>query len=239
MPRTFIAAVLAVLTLAFALPSIARADDDKPIKAHFICGGCCHDYLHQREIIPKGISARANVEWTIAYDSDKGTKKLNPVYDNPNWYKGFDVIIHDECDADVKDLNVINNTILKPHKDGLPGVVLHCGMHCYRSEGWPKVDDPVVRVPDFKAPGIAPGSRSRSLLLTRKAQSRKGWKIGRRSTRNFTTTSPATFWKRLIPWPAANKAILKRTASRTISTTSSSGPIFTTAKQGFRHNHRS
>ena len=27
-------------------------------------------------------------------------------------------------------------TILKPHKDGLPGVVLHCGMHCYRTEGW-------------------------------------------------------------------------------------------------------
>src|SRR5258705_515720 len=26
--------------------------------------------------------------------------------------------------------------ILKPHKDGLPGVVLHCGMHCYRTKGW-------------------------------------------------------------------------------------------------------
>ncbi|HWE00802.1 MAG TPA: discoidin domain-containing protein [Tepidisphaeraceae bacterium] len=142
MPRTFLAAVLAALTLAFALPALAKAEDDKPIKALFICGGCCHDYLHQREIIPRGISARANVEWTIAYDSDKGTKKLNPVYDNPDWYKGFDVIIHDECDADVKDLNVINNTILKPHKDGLPGVVLHCGMHCYRSEGWPKVVTP-------------------------------------------------------------------------------------------------
>ncbi|MCE9530224.1 MAG: ThuA domain-containing protein, partial [Planctomycetes bacterium] len=28
--------------------------------------------------------------------------------------------------------------ILKPHREGLPGVVLHCGMHCYRSEGFPK-----------------------------------------------------------------------------------------------------
>ena len=27
-------------------------------------------------------------------------------------------------------------TILKPHQDGLPGVVLHCGMHSYRTEGW-------------------------------------------------------------------------------------------------------
>ena len=32
--------------------------------------------------------------------------------------------------------------ILKPHRDGLPGVVLHCGMHSYRSEGWPDQDTP-------------------------------------------------------------------------------------------------
>ncbi len=94
------------------------------------------------KIIPEGISARANVQWTIAYENDRGTKKLNPVYENPDWYKGFDIIVHDECSADVKDLNIIENTILKPHKDGLPAVVLHCGMHCYRSEGWPKVITP-------------------------------------------------------------------------------------------------
>src|SRR5438309_2225316 len=27
---------------------------------------------------------------------------------------------------------------LKPHKDGLPGVILHCGMHSYRSTDWNK-----------------------------------------------------------------------------------------------------
>jgi type 1 glutamine amidotransferase len=32
--------------------------------------------------------------------------------------------------------------ILAPHKAGLPSVVLHCGMHCYRTEGWPKVVTP-------------------------------------------------------------------------------------------------
>jgi type 1 glutamine amidotransferase len=35
----------------------------------------------------------------------------------------------------VKDEKVIER-ILKPHKDGLPGVVLHCGMHSYRTDGW-------------------------------------------------------------------------------------------------------
>lgn len=124
-------------------PLMGRAaEEDKPIKALFICGGCCHDYLHQKDIITKGISARANVEWTIAYDTDKSTGHLNPIYQNPDWAKGFDVVVHDECSADVKDLDVINNTILKAHKEGLPAVVLHCAMHCYRSEGWPKAVTP-------------------------------------------------------------------------------------------------
>ena len=73
----------------------------------------------------------------IAYDPDSGTKHLNPVYEKDDWAKGFDVVVHDECSADVKDLKVIDR-ILKPHREGLPAVVLHCGMHCYRSEGWPK-----------------------------------------------------------------------------------------------------
>lgn len=126
----------------FAAPVVSRAADDKPIKALFICGGCCHDYLHQKDIITKGISERAKVEWTIAYDKDTGTKHLNPVYENKDWAKGFDVIVHDECSADVKDLDVINNTILAPHRDGLPAVVLHCGMHSYRSAGWPEALTP-------------------------------------------------------------------------------------------------
>ena len=34
--------------------------------------------------------------------------------------------------------STVIDRILKPHREGLPAVVLHCGMHCYRSEGWPK-----------------------------------------------------------------------------------------------------
>ena len=128
-------------TTFLGLANTARAEDEKPIRALFVCGGCCHDYMKQKDIITQGISARANVVWTIAYDPDKGTKHLNPVYENPDWAKNFDVIVHDECTADVTDMPIIDN-ILKPHKEGLPGVVLHCGMHCYRSAGWPKVITP-------------------------------------------------------------------------------------------------
>jgi type 1 glutamine amidotransferase len=113
----------------------------KPIRALLVLGGCCHDYARQKDLLTQGISARAPVEWTVAYDPDTSTQHLNPVYQNPDWAKGFDVVVHDECSADVKDLAMIDR-ILKPHAEGLPAVVLHCGMHCYRSEGWPKVVTP-------------------------------------------------------------------------------------------------
>jgi type 1 glutamine amidotransferase len=136
-----IASVAALLTQPRAARGATQNQDEKPIKALLILGGCCHDYKAQQTILKEGIEARANVDVTIAYDPDKGTKHLNPVYEKADWYKGYDVVIHDECSADVKDLEMIER-ILKPHRDGLPGVVLHCGMHSYRSEGWPDKDTP-------------------------------------------------------------------------------------------------
>ena len=107
----------------------------KPIRALLVLGGCCHDYAHQKDILARGISARAHVEWTVAYDPDTSKDHRNPVYAEPDWANGFDVVVHDECSSAVRDPRTIE-TILKPHKDGLPGVVLHCAMHCYRTDGW-------------------------------------------------------------------------------------------------------
>jgi type 1 glutamine amidotransferase len=140
------AAFLSVCSLLVV--GTARAQDDKPIRALLVLGGCCHDYKKQQDLITKGVSGKANVSWSIAYDPDTGTKHMNPVYEKDDWYKGFDVVVHDECTADVKDLKVIDR-VLKPHKDGLPAVVLHCGMHSYRSEGWPKA------TPWFEFTGLA------------------------------------------------------------------------------------
>lgn len=131
-----VAALVAVSLLGTESRGAAPADA-KPVKALLVIGGCCHDYKKQQELLTKGISARANVQWTVAYDPDATTKHLNPVYEKDDWAKGFDVVVHDECSADVKDLKVVER-ILKPHKEGLPGVVLHCGMHSYRTEGFPK-----------------------------------------------------------------------------------------------------
>jgi type 1 glutamine amidotransferase len=118
------------------LDTVAQAQEPpRPIRALLVTGGCCHDYGRQKDLLTRGISRRAHVEWTVAYDRDTTTRHKNPIYDNPDWAKGFDVVVHDECSSDVRDMAAIES-ILRPHKDGLPGVVLHCAMHCYRTEGW-------------------------------------------------------------------------------------------------------
>jgi type 1 glutamine amidotransferase len=127
----------------------------KPIRALLVIGGCCHDYKNQKDILAKGIMDRAHVEVVIAYDTDTGTKHLNPVYEKPDWAKDYDVVIHDECCSDVKDLDVINR-ILEPHRAGLPAVVLHCGEHCYRSEGWPKKTTPWFEFTGLASTGHGP-----------------------------------------------------------------------------------
>jgi type 1 glutamine amidotransferase len=142
-----------LLSLAHAAGrDIPAQQTAKPIRALLVLGGCCHDYAAQKDILAKGIAARANVQFTIAYDPDSGTKHVNPVYNNPDWAKDFDVIIHDECCADVKDKTIINR-VLDPHRQGLPGVVLHCAMHSYRTEGWNGKG--VAPTPWFEFTGLA------------------------------------------------------------------------------------
>ncbi len=111
-----------------------RADDKaaaKPLKALLFIGGCCHDYEHQKDVLKSGIEQRANVIVDIVYTPDKGTKYMFEEYKNKDWAKGYDVVIHDECTADVKDVPFVEN-IVNAHRDGVPAVNLHCGMHCYR-----------------------------------------------------------------------------------------------------------
>src|SRR3954469_18877632 len=107
------------------------ADSGKPIHALLVTGGCCHDYEHQKTVLTEGVSARANVQWTIVHEGDGSTSHRISIYEKPDWSKGYDVVVHDECFADVKDKDFVEN-ILKPHRAGLPAVNLHCAMHCYR-----------------------------------------------------------------------------------------------------------
>lgn len=132
---SFRISVLALLFVASTcLHTATRAADEavKPLKVLLVCGGCCHDYTKQKELLKKGLEARANVEVTTHQDPSSGTKSELTIYKNADWAKEYDAIIHDECFADVKDVPFIEG-ILKPHKEGKPAVLLHCAMHCYRS----------------------------------------------------------------------------------------------------------
>lgn len=132
--------VLALITCMQRPESMSWADEPavKPIRALLVLGGCCHDYNTQKELLSAGISERAHVEVIIAHDPDTTTGHLNPVYESPAWSEGFDVVIHDECSSHMTDLGLIDR-ILEPHRKGMPAVILHCGMHSYRSEGYPGI----------------------------------------------------------------------------------------------------
>jgi type 1 glutamine amidotransferase len=125
-------AVLASLTSALVA-------EQKPLRVLIVAGGCCHDYATQKEVLKKGIEARVNAVVEVAYDPNKSTKPLFELFKNPDWGKNYDVVVHDECAADITDQAYVAN-IVNAHKNGLPAVNLHCAMHSYR---WGNYREPV------------------------------------------------------------------------------------------------
>ncbi|MCC9606438.1 discoidin domain-containing protein [Blastopirellula sp. JC732] len=105
----------------------------KPIKALLVTGGCCHDYDSQKNLIKAGLEERALIEVTVVHQGGSTTDTKIPLYQDPNWAKGYDIILHDECFAGVND-PAWTARVLKPHQEGVPGVVIHCAMHCYRDK---------------------------------------------------------------------------------------------------------
>nr|WP_256199335.1 hypothetical protein [Verrucomicrobium spinosum] len=132
--RLFHITSIAALALSVGLaPFLTGAESakPKPLRVLLVTGGCCHDYAKQRLILAEGLSARANIEVEFAHTDDKSTKASFDIYNKADWAKNYDVVIHDECSADVKQQPYVDN-ILNAHKDGVPAVNLHCAMHSYR-----------------------------------------------------------------------------------------------------------
>ena len=136
--------LIALALLAGLTPSLSA--EQKPLRVLVVAGGCCHDYANQKEFLKKGIEARVNATVEVAYVDikakdfkGKATQPIFEVYKNPDWAKNFDVVVHDECAADVTDQAYVAN-IVNAHKNGLPAVNLHCAMHSYR---WGKYGEPV------------------------------------------------------------------------------------------------
>lgn len=122
-------------TLPFVLFAIMAAftADAAPtkLKALLVAGGCCHDYQGQHKVLSDGIQARANVQVDVWWTDDKSTNPPLDIYQDPDWAKGYDVVIHDECAAGNKDLKLFQR-ILDAHQT-IPSVHLHCAMHSFRN----------------------------------------------------------------------------------------------------------
>ena len=126
-----------LVSTSLALHTFA-ADAPKPLKILLVTGGCCHDYAKQKDVLKAGLEARANVIVEHAHSADSTTKPpIEQIYGkpgekpNPDYAKGYDVVIHDECASDQNSPEIIA-AVLQPHVDGIPGVNLHCAMHSYR-----------------------------------------------------------------------------------------------------------
>ena len=121
--------------LTFALVSgtapLADAADVGPLRVLLITGGCCHDYANQKNILKKGLEERANVVVDQVHTADSTTHPALPILGNSDYATGYDLVIHDECAADISDPALVKG-VLKPHRFGMPGVNLHCAMHSYR-----------------------------------------------------------------------------------------------------------
>lgn len=102
-----------------------------PLRVLLVTGGCCHDYATQKDLLKKGLEARAHVHVEHAHSADKSTNPPLEIYGKPNYAKGYDVVIHDECAAKMADVKTVAG-VLAPHRNGIPGVNLHCAMHSYR-----------------------------------------------------------------------------------------------------------
>jgi hypothetical protein len=102
------------------------------INALVVSGGCCHDYALQGRLMMDALSRVLPVDWTLVVQGGRGTRGSMPVYARPDWSKGFDIVIHNECLADLDDPQYIRN-ITAGHRGGPPAVVIHCAMHSYRA----------------------------------------------------------------------------------------------------------
>src|SRR3954470_25012957 len=120
---------LLALVSVFTFALTASAKD--PIRALLITGGCCHEYATQKDVLKKGLESRINIVVDQIHTDDKSTKPPLAILGNPDYAKGYDIVIHDECAADVSDPKIIAG-VLAPHRAGMPGMNLHCAMHCYR-----------------------------------------------------------------------------------------------------------
>jgi len=132
--KTFIEVGVLALAVSLTLTGCSTtdvvSDEVKPIKALIITGGCCHDYDGQTQFLIDGIQKYANVEFDVVNEG-RGTKHVHSIFTKKNWSHGYDVVIHNECSADVGD--EVGRAVAQEHfESGVGAVMIHCAFHTFR-----------------------------------------------------------------------------------------------------------
>lgn len=125
------ARVLSFLVLATSVAFAAPTTPAAPLRALLVTGGCCHDYAFQATALAEGVKRFGDVTWTVINEGGTSKDAKIALYDNPDWAKPYDVVVHNECFADLNDIAYVRK-ITTAHAAGTPAVVIHCAMHTYR-----------------------------------------------------------------------------------------------------------
>lgn len=103
-----------------------------------ISGGCCHDYRGQDKILMDLLADILPVDWTVLYQGGTSSDHRIALYEQPKWAAPYDIVVHNECFANIGDADFIRK-ITSAHADAdVPAMVFHCAMHSYRDA---EIDD--------------------------------------------------------------------------------------------------
>lgn len=128
-------AFLAIAALLFTVNCLRAVE---PVRILLVTGGCCHDYDCQTKAMQQAFEDHeVDVEWKVINEGGKGTQAEIGLYQNEDWAKGYNVVIHNECFANTASEEYICS-ITKAHEKGANAVVIHCAMHTYRAA---KIDE--------------------------------------------------------------------------------------------------
>jgi len=124
------------IILSAAMVSVAAsaspADEVRPLRALYVTGGGWHDYAGQVGIVTEGLKAAIpGIDITVAMVD--GVQDRHPVFEQDDWHEGYDVVVYNKCNAPRYSNPEWIERIVKPHREGLPAVLIHGTMHNY----WP------------------------------------------------------------------------------------------------------
>src|SRR5215204_2663911 len=100
-----------------------------PINAMIVTGGCCHDYSGQSKVLMDTLNAVMPINWTVVQGMSSVPEGKLPLYENPDWAKGMDIVIHNECWANG---NLPAPIVQNITRAAVPRMFFHCSLHSYR-----------------------------------------------------------------------------------------------------------